>query len=132
MVDEVVAIPAFDAKTHAVHPRLVPKLRLRTSGDADDAVVPDVQIEAATHAAVGASGRDNAVWLAKTDGHLVIERTGRAVGDAGPARFAARVKQGRVGAGDDCCLRAPFGHSPNESALYFLTCTDATRTQDAL
>ena len=43
-MNEVIAVSPFDAQAHAVDPLLVPKLRLGTGGNADNAVVLDIQM----------------------------------------------------------------------------------------
>src|SRR6202011_2469038 len=126
MMDVVVAVTSFHAQAHAIDGGA------RVGGDANDPAVFHIEIEPAADAAVRASRRHDLVRQAQANGHLVVQRAGRAVGYAGAARFTARVEQGSSRARGDGRVGAASGHAPDESGLHLAARAHTARAHDAL
>ncbi len=133
MLGKVIAEPAL----HAGGP-LVGSVQLDVrGGDTDYLFVGDVQVHLAPHAAVGADGPDDPVWMADLVGgeplprHHFEDRAGRADADALAAPGAPRLVGVAVGTDDDLGVLAPESDVQHADHLNVLARPHATRTQNA-
>src|SRR5262249_42714397 len=122
VVDKVVPVAALDAQFHPVY------RGLRVGRHTDDAVVLHMQVKVAADPAVRTGAGDAPVAPAEADRHFVLERSGRAVGHARPARLTAGVEHSGVQAGDDLSVVTPVADAPDEAALHLLAGPHTART----
>ena len=98
---------------------------------ADDGVVLGFGLQRATHAAIGASGRDSARRLPHHLQRLLGERARRAAFHASAARDALGIDEGFVLAGNDLRAETAALHRQRKRALHFVTSAHAAAAGDA-